>query len=56
MSEDRQLELLPDMDQIPALAIERDAYWNRVANADFLSAQEKRRLLGLPAEETQNEG
>jgi len=56
MSEDRQLELLPDMDQIPALAIERDAYWSRVANADFLSAAEKRRLLGLPAEEARDEG
>ncbi|MDA7424676.1 phage portal protein [Thalassococcus lentus] len=40
--------LLPDLDQIPALAAERDAQWNRVAGADFLTAAEKRTMLGLP--------
>ncbi|MFC3614968.1 phage portal protein [Lutimaribacter marinistellae] len=43
------LELKPDMDQVPALSAERDAQWARVARADFLTAAEKRALLGLPA-------
>ena len=42
------LELRPDLDQIPALAGERDAQWARVAGADFLTRAEKRELLGLP--------
>ena len=42
-------ELKPDLDQVPALAAERDAQWARVAQADFLTAAEKRALLGLPA-------
>jgi phage portal protein BeeE len=41
--------LSPDLDQVPALAAERDAQWKRVAGADFLTEAEKRRLLGLPA-------
>ena len=40
--------LKPDLDQVPALAIERDQQWKRVARAAFLSDEEKRRLLGLP--------
>ena len=43
------LELAPDLDKVPALAAERDAQWARVAGADFLTAAEKRALLGLPA-------
>ncbi len=43
------LELKPDLDQVPALASERDAQWSRVAKADFLTQGEKRALLGLPA-------
>tara|TARA_R110002020_G_scaffold10051_38_gene39032 strand:- start:2164 stop:2778 length:615 start_codon:yes stop_codon:yes gene_type:complete len=43
------LELKPDLDQVPALAAERDAQWARVARADFLTDAEKRALLGLPA-------
>jgi len=43
------LELGPDLDRVPALAVERDAQWRRVASADFLTAAEKRALLGLPA-------
>ncbi|MEM7753059.1 MAG: phage portal protein [Pseudomonadota bacterium] len=38
----------PDLDQVPALAAEREAQWKRVASADFLSEAEKRSLLGLP--------
>lgn len=44
------VELRPDLDQIAALAPEREAQWKRVAGADFLSTAEKRRLLGLPSE------
>ena len=43
------VDLRPDLDQIPALAAERDAQWLRVGTADFLTPQEKRVLLGLPA-------
>lgn len=42
------VEMRPDLDLIPALAVERDAAWARVAAADFLTAAEKRRALGLP--------
>ena len=42
------VELRPDLDQVPALAAERDAQWRRVADADFLTTAEKRALLGLP--------
>jgi HK97 family phage portal protein len=42
------VELRPDLDQVPALAAERDAQWARVAAAEFLSVAEKRALLGLP--------
>ena len=42
------IELKPDLDQVSALAPERDAQWNRVAKADFLTADEKRSMLGLP--------
>jgi HK97 family phage portal protein len=41
------LELSLDQDEIPAIAAKRDAYWERISKADFLSAEEKRRLLGL---------
>ena len=41
-------ELRPDIDQLPALSVERDAQWKRVAEADFLTQAEKRAMLGLP--------
>jgi len=40
--------LKPDLDQVPALSAERDSQWARVQAADFLTPQEKRKLLGLP--------
>ncbi|UWR56116.1 phage portal protein [Phaeobacter inhibens] len=43
--------LKPDLDQVSALASEREAQWRRVASADFLTVAEKRRLLGLPPQE-----
>ena len=47
------VELKPDLDQVPALSIEREAQWRRVAAADFLTDREKRMLLGLPPMEAQ---
>ncbi len=43
-------ELRVDLDQVPALSAERDQQWARVGAAAFLSAGEKRVLLGLPRE------
>ena len=45
---DERVNLRLNLDEIPALSLERDAQWRRVAEADFLSDEEKRRLLGLP--------
>ncbi|WP_068304275.1 phage portal protein [Pararhodobacter sp. CCB-MM2] len=42
------LVLRPDLDQVPALSIEREAQWRRVSEADFLTEAEKRAMLGLP--------
>ena len=42
------VELRPDLDQVPALADERDQQWKRVGEADFLTQAEKRAMLGLP--------
>ncbi|MDE3237361.1 MAG: phage portal protein [Paracoccaceae bacterium] len=43
-----QVTIRPDLDQVPALAAERDQQWARVGAASFLSDAEKRVLLGLP--------
>ena len=43
-----QVDLRPDLDQVPALAAERDQQWRRVGEALFLTAAEKRAILGLP--------
>ncbi|MEO1331457.1 MAG: phage portal protein, partial [Pseudomonadota bacterium] len=40
--------IAPDLDALPGLAAEREARWRRIADADFLSADEKRVALGLP--------
>ncbi len=42
------VELKPDLDQVPALAAERDQQWARVGAAAFLTDAEKRAILGLP--------
>ena len=42
------VELKPDLDQVPALAVEREQQWRRVGDASFLTDAEKRVLLGLP--------
>ncbi|PRY95371.1 HK97 family phage portal protein [Hasllibacter halocynthiae] len=36
-----------DLDGVPALAAERESAWARITGADFLSEDEKRRMLGL---------
>jgi len=44
---DREVSWEGDRDRVPALQAERDAEWGRIASADFLTADEKRRMLGL---------
>jgi phage portal protein BeeE len=39
----------PDLEDTPAVAEDRATKWKRIAEADFLDEDEKRRLLGLPA-------
>ena len=46
------LRLAPDLDEVPALSIEREALWKRVGEASFLTDDEKRVATGyepLPA-------
>jgi len=42
----RPLELRPDLDQIEALASEREALWGRLERASFLTRDEKRAAAG----------
>ncbi|MBK1636165.1 phage portal protein [Rhodovulum adriaticum] len=42
------VDLGPDLDRVPALAVEREAQWRRITAAGFLTEDEKRALLGLP--------
>jgi len=42
------LDLAIDLDGVPALAEDREKVWAQVSSADFLEADEKRALLGLP--------
>ena len=41
------LSLAADLDAVPALSDERAALWERVAAADFLTAEEKKAMLGI---------
>jgi HK97 family phage portal protein len=43
------LELRPDLDQIEALAPERDALWKRLEGASFITEDEKRAAAGYGA-------
>lgn len=36
-----------DLDSVPALAVRRESLWEKVKGADFLTAEEKRRMVGL---------
>ncbi len=40
-----------DLENVPALAIEREALWARLGAADFLDIEEKRRLAGVETPE-----
>jgi phage portal protein BeeE len=40
------LRLVPDLDQVTALAAERESLWSRVNAATFLSDDEKRAAVG----------
>lgn len=42
------VEVVFDLDAIPALISKREALWNKVCNADFLTTDEKREILGFP--------
>lgn len=50
------IEVKPDLDQVPALSIEREAQWRRVSEAAFLTQDEKRSMLGLPPLDVPIEG
>lgn len=41
------VEVMLDLDAVPALAGEREALWARISAADFLSTEEKRALVGV---------
>lgn len=55
-----ELTLAPDLDHVTALAPEREAQWRRISDADFLTPNEKRQMLGLDPnpsfDEARNEG
>lgn len=41
--------LVVDLDRVPALSEDREKLWKQVSDADFLTREEKRELLGFPA-------
>lgn len=41
------IEVMADLDRVPALAAEREALWTRIDAASFLSVEEKRALAGV---------
>ncbi len=43
-----KLELMVDLDRVPALAEDRERLWAQLRGADFLDRDEKRALVGLP--------
>ena len=49
-SEDARVQC--DHDNVPALAVEREALWARIEQASYLSNEEKRALVGLSPEGT----
>ena len=42
------LDLVPDLDRVPALSLRRERLWARLARADFLTVNEKRAEIGYP--------
>ncbi len=56
---EEQFEIVPDLNDVEALGEDRNALWQRVGDADFLSDEEKRQMLGLgktPADEEKSHG
>ena len=47
-------EIYFDLDSIPALTTKREKLWEKVSNADFLSTDEKREILGFPKRSAEN--
>lgn len=43
-----------NIDAIPALSVRRDRVWNRISNAQFLTINEKRKILGFPPLENED--
>ena len=43
-----QLELTYDTDSISALTPRREAHWNKISNANFLTLNEKHQAIGYP--------
>lgn len=41
------LKLIVDLDSVSALSPRRDSAWQRAKNADFLSDEEKRKMVGF---------
>jgi phage portal protein BeeE len=41
-----EVKLVPDLDQVEALAPDRDALWKRMNDAVFLTVDEKRAAVG----------
>jgi HK97 family phage portal protein len=41
------VSIRPDLDGVPALGLRRDAYWHKIASAEFLTHNDKRQLLGF---------
>lgn len=42
-----EVDLVPDLDHVEALAEDRAALWSRIGNAPFLTDAEKRQMLGI---------
>lgn len=54
---DEPLLIQPDLDAVPALSAEREAFWARLEATSFLTTPEKRALAGLaPASQPRTEG
>jgi HK97 family phage portal protein len=50
-----QATLRIDLDRVPALSEDRERLWSQVSDAEFLTRAEKRKLLGLPVEDTRGD-
>ncbi len=45
----QKFNIKTDLENVPALASEREIMWRRISESDFLTNAEKRQMLGLPA-------